>query len=96
MDDKKPNKPIIHNVIMENRSKLHITGVTDVISFNEEIIVTDTELGMLTIQGHDLKISNLNLEDSELSVEGEFYNLDYSDKQSNKSTGWGFFSKILK
>lgn len=92
-EDKKITKPKSHNVIMENREKMSITGVSDVISFNTESIVIETEMGILTIEGNDLRISRLNLENSEMILEGEIANCEYSDESVSKG---GFFSRMFR
>lgn len=83
-----------HNFLMENREKLSITGVLDVDIFNPDMIVIQTELGMLTIKGIDLHINKLNLESSELSIEGEIGSCTYSDKVTSGSGG--LLGKIFK
>ena len=86
-------KPIVQNLMIENREKIKITGVLDVDSFNDLEIVAQTELGKLIIKGKGLKISKLNLENSELCIEGSVYLCEYEDKGKG---GGGFFSKMLK
>ncbi len=82
-----------HNFLLENREKMSISGVLDVDIFNPDMVVVQTEMGMLTIKGIDLHINKLNLESSELCVEGEIGSCTYSDKVA---TGGGFFGKIFK
>ena len=50
----------IHNVIMEGRRKLSISGVSDVESFNEEEVVLSTNMGLLIIEGENLHINKLS------------------------------------
>lgn len=47
-------KPQVHNLMMENREKLTVSGVIDVDSFCEDTIVLYTDMGTLTIKGSDL------------------------------------------
>ena len=86
---------VIHNLILENRSKLSVSGVNDVLSFDDEIVIMETELGMLTIKGDNLKINKLSIDTSEIIVEGEINNLNYNNHSQGKSEG-GLFSKIFK
>ena len=51
-----------HKLELYNREKGTVTGVLDVISFDENTIVLDTDLGLLTIKGKDLHVSRLSLE----------------------------------
>lgn len=96
IEDKKTSKPRVHNIILENREKLSISGVIDVESFNDEAVIVDTELGILVVRGEDLHISKLNLDSSELNIEGEIISCEYNDNEGSKSKGFGFFSKMFK
>ena len=95
IDEKKTSKPKIQNLILENREKLSISGVIDVESFNDESVIVDTELGVLIIRGMDLHISKLNIDSSELSVEGDIISCEYSDRDGSRSKG-GFFARMFK
>ena len=78
------NKNYIQNVYLENREKLSISGVLDVFSFDDQIIIIETELGLLTIKGENLKITKLSLDTSDFIVEGLINNIFYSNTQN----GW--------
>ncbi len=95
IDDKKnvkaPQMP--HNIIMENRKNLNISGVRDVDSFDEQTVIVYTDLGQLIIKGSNIHISKLSVETGDLSVEGEICSLVYS--QTSRSSG-GFFSKMFR
>jgi sporulation protein YabP len=95
MEEKKVSKPKVQNLILENRERLSITGVIDVESFNDESVIVDTELGILVVRGMDLHISKLNIDSSELSIEGEIVSCEYSEKDS-RSKGSGFFARMFK
>lgn len=95
IEEKKVSKPKVQNLLLENRERLTVTGVIDVESFNDENIIVDTELGILTIKGEDLHISRLNLDNSELNVEGDIVSFEYSESES-RSKGLGFFSRMFK
>ncbi len=58
-------------IILEEREKLSITGVTDVIAFDEESITADTDMGVITIRGEGLHISKLNLDEGVLQTDGD-------------------------
>ena len=85
----------IQNVILENREKLTISGVLDVLSFDDQIVIVETELGLLTVKGENLRINKLSLDNAEVVVEGEIYNLAYSDKNLEKK-GTSLLGKIFK
>lgn len=86
---------IMQNLILENREKLSISGVLDVLSFDDQIVILETELGLLTVKGENLRINKLSIDTSEVIVEGEISNLSYSEKDMEKKAG-SFISKIFK
>ncbi|MGN1114185.1 MAG: sporulation protein YabP [Oscillospiraceae bacterium] len=73
-----------HNLILENRSHMVLSGITDVDSFNEEEIVLFTELGELSIRGKNLHINEMSVDSGDLSVEGEIWSILYGEKGRNK------------
>ncbi len=89
------NTTIIQNLILENREKLSISGVLDVLSFDDQVVIVETELGLLTVKGENLRINKLNIDTSEVVVEGEIFNLGYTEKEDGKKQN-GFLGKIFK
>lgn len=85
---------VLQNLILENREKLNVSGVNDVLSFDDQVVIIETELGLLTVKGENLKINKLNIDTSEVIVEGRIDNLGYSQNQS-KNEG-GILGKIFK
>ncbi len=73
-----------HNAILENRSHLVLSGVTDVDSFSADEISLFTQLGELTIKGSNLHINEMSVENGDLSVEGDISVLIYGDKNRKK------------
>jgi sporulation protein YabP len=95
IEEKKISKPKVQNLILENREKLSVSGVIDVESFNDECVIADTELGILIIKGIDLHINKLNIDNSELGIEGEIVSCEYSDRDGSRNRG-GFFARMFK
>lgn len=91
-EDKKTVK-LPHSIIMEDRKKLSVSGVTDIDSFDEQTIIAITDLGELTIRGWNLHITRLNLEQAELLVDGEISSLTYTDVRPQAK---GFFARVLR
>ena len=89
------NTGVIQNLVLENRSKLSISGVLDVLSFDDQVVMVETELGLLTVKGQNLRINKLSIDTSEVIVEGEIAYLAYSEINQNKSSG-GLLGKIFK
>lgn len=86
---------ILQNIVLENREKLSISGVLDVLSFDDQIVILETQLGLLTVKGENLKINKLSIDTEEVIVEGDIFNLGYSEKDIDKKAG-GFLGKIFK
>lgn len=76
-----------HNAILENRQRLMLTGVTDVESFDEKLVLLYTQLGELAVKGTGLHVSEMSTESGELTVEGEIDSLTYGDKDRTKKLG---------
>ena len=89
------NTNIIQNIILENRKKLSISGVNDVLSFDDQVVIVDTELGLLTVKGENIKITKLSLDTAEVIIEGEISNLSYSQNNQEKNSS-SLLSKIFK
>lgn len=84
----------IHNVIMENRKALTISGVTDVDSFDERCISLYTQMGELVIKGRELHINSVSVETGDMSIEGDIWALCYGDK--DKSGALSFLGKLFR
>lgn len=99
IDERKSNinnsTNVIQNVILENREKLNISGVLDVLSFDDQIVILETELGLLTVKGDNLRINKLSLDTAEVIIDGEIYNLGYSEKELTQKNS-GFLGKIFR
>ena len=89
------NTGVIQNLILENRGKLSISGVLDVFSFDDQVVILETELGLLTVKGENLRINKLSIDTSEVVVEGNIFSLAYSDKEMEKKGG-SLLGKIFK
>ena len=72
---------IFQNIVLENREKLSISGVLDVLSFDDQVVIVETEWGLLTVKGENIRINKLSIDTSEVIVEGEINNLAYSEKE---------------
>lgn len=96
MEERKTiNSTVIQNIVLENRTKLSISGVLDVLSFDDQIVILETDLGLLTVKGENLRINKLSIDTSEVIVEGDISALSYSDKDNVKNSG-SIFGKIFK
>lgn len=92
IEEKQTN--IMQNIILENRKKLTLTGIKDVLSFDDEIVVVESELGLLNIKGNDLKVNKISVETGDVIIDGTIRAIEYSDKDINSKQG--LMSKIFK
>ncbi len=67
-----------HTLEIEDRSVMRLSGVEDVESFSEKIVVIRTSLGRLTVKGGGLLIKDLRTESGEMSISGTVDSLEYS------------------
>lgn len=99
IDDKKnivqKSNNVIQNLILESREKLNISGVIDVLSFDDSLVIVQTHLGILTVKGEDLRINKLNTDSEEVIVAGDISSMTYSDKSIDKKDT-SFLGKIFK
>ena len=65
------------------------------LSFDDQVVILETDLGLLTVKGENLRINKLSIDTSEVIVEGDISSLTYSDKDVEKG-GSSLFGKIFK
>ena len=95
VEDKRPPSTPKHTMVLDKRENLSLTGILDVISFNEEEILVDTDLGLLRLSGSLLHVSKLNLQNGELQVDGEISQISYEDQGYSKNKK-ALFSKLFR
>ena len=71
-----------HKLLLTNRRTCNISGVNDVLSFDVNEILLETEQGMLMIKGDELHVSRLTLEKGEVDIDGKIDSFTYSDMMS--------------
>lgn len=84
-----------HTLTLLDRTRLNMTGVTDVFAFDEKVIELETSQGYLDIEGDDLHIVKMNLDSGELIVEGHVSGLIYQE-QNNSSKKGSLLGKLFK
>ncbi len=84
------NKP--SSLILDNRKKLSVTGVEDVVGFNDESVSLKTVNGDLLVNGSKLHISKLDLDTGNVELEGIINSLQYSREKNDKSFMQRLFS----
>lgn len=77
-----------HTVTVEDRRNLTITGITDIDSFDEQLVAVFTDAGELLVRGSSLHINRIDIESGEIALEGDIMSLEYTDNISQKSSLW--------
>ncbi len=79
-------------LIMNNREKINLNGVQEVLSYDNNIINLKTNYGFMEINGTDLKLSHLELTTNDIIIKGIINEIRYLEKEKGKN----FFKKIFK
>lgn len=82
---------IPHKLTLNERRNLTMTGVTEVLSFAESAVVLRTSLGLLTVQGQELKLKTLSLEGGQVAVDGQISALIYEEPREG-----GFWQRLWR
>lgn len=91
-----PGQAPSHRLNMIDRETMTVTGVRDVMSFDESEILLETGMGMLTICGSDLHVNRLTLEKGEVDVVGKINSLTYADVGTYKRQGESLLSRLFR
>jgi len=83
------------NLILENRKRLALTGVLEVISFNDSVIMLNTSLGSMTIKGEGLRMNKLDVQNGEVMIVGTINSCIYSGTEIKKDNE-SIFKKLFK
>ena len=80
-----PDEHLPHKLQLSERKVLTMTGVTEVVSFDENAVVLQTSMGLLIVQGQQLSLKNLSLDGGQVAVEGSISALAYEEP---RQSGW--------
>ncbi len=80
-----------HSLRLTERKSLSVTGVTEVVRFDEDAVVLQTDMGMLTVQGEQLQLKELSVEGGRVTVEGTISALSYEAPRQSGS----FLQRLL-
>ncbi len=78
----------IHEIYIQGRSSMTVSGVTDVEGFDENEISLYTCLGELIIQGRELHIDTISTENGDMSVSGDIWAVLYGDRDRKGPLSW--------
>ncbi len=85
-----------HKLVVNNRKTSMVTGVLDVLAFDLNEILLETEQGMLMLKGSDMHVNRLSLEKGEVDLSGNIDSFAYSDVHVPGKQNDTFFSKLFR
>ena len=94
MDERNVSKPAMrgHKLVLNNRTASLVTGVKDVLSFDLNEVLLETEQGMLMVKGTD----RLSLEKGEVDLSGNIDSIAYSDVHAEQKQGENLFARLFR
>ena len=85
-----------HKMIVTNRKGGSLTGVKDVIAFDEGEVILETDMGVLVVKGHELHVKRLDLEKGEVDIDGRMDSFFYSEQRNSAAKGESFISRLFR
>lgn len=89
MNDNNGRMP--HQLILEERKRMRILGVTDVENFDEICVELATSAGLMTVKGEEMHVDSLNLENGEMTLTGQIHSIEYEENRERGS----LFSRLF-
>ena len=81
-----------HELRLDNRARLSVSGVREVESFDEAVVALTTVRGLLVVRGENLQLQALSIDGGQVTVTGLINDLSYEEE---RKTG-GFFKRLLR
>ena len=85
-----------HKMAVQNRKSCSLTGVADVIAFDEGEVILETDMGVLVIKGHELHVKRLDLEKGEVDLDGRMDSFFYSEQRNSAAKGESFLGRLFR
>ncbi len=82
-----------HNITLKERSNLIISGVEHIYSFNDKKVEVKTSAGEMVIEGENLDMSKLSIDDNIISIDGTINSIAYAKPKQQQEN---FFKKVFK
>ena len=81
-----------HKLSLNERKSLTMSGVTEVVSFDDTAVILHTALGTLEIQGQGLQLKTLSIDGGQIAVDGHICALFYEEPRPES----GFWGRLFK
>ncbi|MGL5314830.1 MAG: sporulation protein YabP [Peptostreptococcaceae bacterium] len=82
-----------HNITLKDRSKLTVSGIEHIYSFNDKKVEVRTSAGEMVIEGENLDMNKLSLDDNIISIEGTINSIVYSKERKPQES---FIKRLFK
>ena len=96
MEDNRSINKKAHKLILNNRRTGNLTGVSDVLSFDENEIILETDQGMLMMKGKELHVSRLMLDKGDVDIDGRIDSVTYSEQGSRTERTESLLGRLFK
>lgn len=90
MQEQTQKVQIPHKLTLDERRKLTVSGVTEVLCFESDVVVLKTVKGTLTVRGEELKLRALTPDAGKIEVDGTIDAFDYAPIREG-----GFFRRLF-
>lgn len=96
MEDLNSGVKRLHKLMLTGRKNCALSGVNDVLSFDVNEILLETEQGMLMIKGAELHVSRLSLDKGEVDIDGRIDSFTYSESAGYGTKGESLLARLFK
>ena len=75
------------NITLLSRKALDADGVIDVLSFDESLVSLSTTLGLLVVEGEEMRVKRMDTDAGVVSLEGKISAIYYTDDRASHKKG---------
>ena len=93
IEERRPEVQVPHSLSLDGRGRLLVSGVTEVMSFNEEEVLMGTTQGALAVRGTELHMEKLSVDSGDVVVTGSIDALEYEEPEPRSE---GFFARLFR
>lgn len=91
----KDTSAVQHSFVVRERAHVEIRGMVEVISFDENAVSLATTVGNMCIEGSELRVNVLDVNEGTVTVDGHIDSIGYTDTAAS-GTSRGFFGRLLR
>ncbi|MCD8356637.1 MAG: sporulation protein YabP [Clostridia bacterium] len=92
-ETKSEKQALPHDLSLQDRKKMAVSGVNEVVNFDENQVMIATTMGTLIIRGNSLHVDQLSLDSGELRLTGRIDTIEYDD---STAAGGGFLRRLFQ